>query len=470
MKFESLIITKYLLSVEEVSNETSLKDLPFLKNSGETAIPFADKVFNQTHDPLWNVGVDNAVEIYGQCNWVQEQNYYVDLDNYDELRLYLSGDGVAVRCWFINTNYFNTNNTHDDLNIHTVTSPTQNEDGKEYAVVDLNEVKREYGHAYLAGMKTLNNAPTRVNNITVYDANPVAEYVISGRGEVTDEVQAVLNNEDVQVIDATSVTKGGGTESVGPTLISANPNCLFIANDGMLANTNNVLVANEEGGYDCANLVLDVAQPIRIPGTIHATAASAEKNVTNAEYATMVLPFEVTVPENVTAYKLTSVEGDKIMGETLTTIPAGQPVLLEAAATDYTFEATEEATLTADQQPAGDGLLKGVYVDSYAPASSYVLQNQNGDVAFYKVQNADEQKVKQYTAYLTLPASIQQANRLIFALGEDNVTGVEGVEATAAAATVVEIYDLSGRQVSAPVKGINLMKMSDGTVKKVIVK
>ena len=65
---------------------------------------------------------------------------------------------------------------------------------------------------------------------------------------------------------------------------------------------------------------------------------------------------------------------------------------------------------------------------------------------------------------------MQQANRLIFALGEDDVTDVEGVEVTAAAATVVEIYDLSGRQVNTPVKGINLMKMSDGTVKKVIVK
>ena len=487
MKFESLTITKYLLSAQKTQQTICLNELPFYTynsdNVADQAVDFETKKFAAGKNGLWRMN-ESATEIYGSTVDVQQQKAYANLDNYEELRIYITGigEGTNVRCWFIKpdgTKFTETVenegteqekitynfNLEDNIYTHRI---NKNDDGKAYATVDLDEIRKQYEHAYLAGIKTENGNVT-ISNIEVYDANPIAEYMISGRGEVTDEVQEVLKNEDVQVIDATSVTKGGGTESVGPTLISANPNCLFIANDGMLANTKNVLVANEEGGYDCANLVLDVAQPIRIPGTIHATAASAEKNVTNAGYATMVLPFEVEVPEDVMAYKLTSVDGDKIMGETLTTIPAGQPVLLKAAATDYTFEATEEATLTADQQPAGDGLLKGVYVDSYAPASSYVLQNQNENVAFYKVQNADVQKVKQYTAYL-LPESVQQANRLIFALGEDDVTDVEGVEVTAAAATVVEIYDLSGRQVNTPVKGINLMKMSDGTVKKVIVK
>ena len=246
---------------------------------------------------------------------------------------------------------------------------------------------------------------------------------------------------------------------------------MYIAEEqGILTDNNNVLVANENGEYDCANLVLDVTKPFRIPGTITATNASAKKSVSEAGYATMVLPFAVNVPERVTAYKLTSVEGEKVMGKALANIPAGQPVLLKADAADYTFTATN-ATLTTDQQPDGEGLLTGVYADGYAPAGSYVLQNNAEGVAFYNVKNDNAQRVVQYTAYLTLPESAQQANRLIFDLGEDDVTGIESVEAAAeSTATVVEIYDLSGRQVSAPVKGINLMKMSDGSVKKVIVK
>ena len=488
MKFESLTITKYLLSAQKTQQTICLNELPFYTynsdNVADQAVDFETKKFAAGKNGLWRMN-ESATEIYGSTVDVQQQKAYANLDNYEELRIYITeiGEGTNVRCWFIKpdgTKFTKTVeneeteqekitynfNLEDNIYTHRI---NKNDDGKAYATVDLDEIRKQYEHAYLVGIKTENGNVT-ISNIEVYDANPIAEYMISGRGEVTDEVQAVLNNEDVQVIDATSVTKGGGTESVGPTLISANPNCLFIANDGMLANTKNVLVANEKGGYDCANLVLDVAQPIRIPGTIHATAASAEKNVTDAEYATMVLPFEMTVPENVTAYKLTSVDGDKIMGEALTTIPAGQPVLLKANATDYTFTATN-ATLTTNQQPDGEGLLTGVYADGYAPAGSYVLQNNTEGVAFYTVEKDNAQRVLQYTAYLTLPESAQQANRLIFDLGEDDVTGIESVEAAAeSTATVVEIYDLSGRQVSAPVKGINLMKMSDGSVKKVIVK
>ena len=488
MKFESLTITKYLLSAQKTQQTICLNELPFYTynsdNVADQAVDFETKKFAAGKNGLWRMN-ESATEIYGSTVDVQQQKAYANLDNYEELRIYITeiGEGTNVRCWFIKpdgTKFTKTVeneeteqekitynfNLEDNIYTHRI---NKNDDGKAYATVDLDEIRKQYEHAYLVGIKTENGNVT-ISNIEVYDANPIAEYMISGRGEVTDEVQAVLNNEDVQVIDATSVTKGGGTESVGPTLNSANPNCLFIANDGMLANTKNVLVANEKGGYDCANLVLDVAQPIRIPGTIHATAASAEKNVTDAEYATMVLPFEVTVPENVTAYKLTSVDGDKIMGEALTTIPAGQPVLLKANATDYTFTATN-ATLTTNQQPDGEGLLTGVYADGYAPAGSYVLQNNTEGVAFYTVEKDNAQRVLQYTAYLTLPESAQQANRLIFDLGEDDVTGIESVEAAAeSTATVVEIYDLSGRQVSAPVKGINLMKMSDGSVKKVIVK
>ena len=352
MKFESLTITKYLLSAQKTQQTICLNELPFYTynsdNVADQAVDFETKKFVAGKNGLWRMN-ESATEIYGSTVDVQQQKAYANLDNYEELRIYITeiGEGTNVRCWFIKpdgTKFTKTVenegteqekitynfNLEDNIYTHRI---NKNDDGKAYATVDLNEIRKQYEHTYLVGIKTENGNVT-ISNIEVYDANPIAEYMISGRGEVTGEVQAVLDNKDVQVIDATSVTKGSGTESVGPTLNSDNPNCLFIANDGMLANTKNVLVANEKGGYDCANLVLDVAQPIRIPGTIHATAASAEKNVTNAGYATMVLPFEVEVPKGVMAYKLTSVDGDKIMGETLTTIPAGQPVLLKAAAAD----------------------------------------------------------------------------------------------------------------------------------------
>lgn len=50
------------------------------------------------------------------------------------------------------------------------------------------------------------------------------------------------------------------------------------------------------------------------------------------------------------------------------------------------------------------------------------------------------------------------------------VTAVKGVKTNDVNAVEVARYTMDGRQVSAPVKGINLVKMSDGTTQKVLVK
>ena len=138
----------------------------------------------------------------------------------------------------------------------------------------------------------------------------------------------------------------------------------------------------------------------------------------------------------------------------------------------YDFSANN-VTVVATAAELTNGILTGVYDNSTkTPVGSYALQTQDGVQAFYHATSEDvAPTMTPFTAYLTDDASNQaNVNRLIFDFEDNDVTGIEQVEAAAKAATVVEIYDLSGRKVSAPVKGINLMKMSDGTVKKVIVK
>lgn len=54
---------------------------------------------------------------------------------------------------------------------------------------------------------------------------------------------------------------------------------------------------------------------------------------------------------------------------------------------------------------------------------------------------------------------------------EDAPTGIEGVKEDAGSSkpvTVVACYDINGKQLSAPQKGLNIIKMSDGTTRKVV--
>ena len=138
--------------------------------------------------------------------------------------------------------------------------------------------------------------------------------------------------------------------------------------------------------------------------TVEYALATYNLNVTGAGAATLVLPYETTIPENVKAYTLNYTSGNKASATELTqTIPANTPVLINAAEGKYTFTAT--TTLTTKAESPENGSLVGAWSETSVPEDAYVLQNQNGVVAFYKVSSGSGIQVKANQAYLVAPAA-----------------------------------------------------------------
>ncbi len=177
---------------------------------------------------------------------------------------------------------------------------------------------------------------------------------------------------------------------------------------------------------------------------LHLTKADHTLAVTDAKAATLVLPFEATIPSGVKAYKLTAVgEDNKITCEEVSeTLPANTPVLVNAEAGSYTFEA-KEVPATAEESPKA-GLLTGAFAETTVPQNSYVLQKQNNKVAFYKV-SSDKIKVQANRAYLTTPTS--NAKELSVDFGWDDVTGIS-TAVQQENTTDTPLYDLQGKKVS----------------------
>ena len=447
MKFNSMRITKNIISGTP-GNETCLRDVPYFNKQ-------TDGTYQEGTTPLWNMDGINGGCVYGIGSNYEGYGGYADLSQYEKVRLY-PNDQVKLRFFFYDADPTNSN--------HYEVVYAQEVAGQEYLEIDIEtQVKSvcQDGTVHLIAAKSYGGAYIDVSNITVIEANATSDYKLSGEGEMTEKAQTILNDANATVIDATGLTN---TEAI--TLESANPNCLFIANEGIL-NQNNVLVKGEGDTYTCANLVLETGKPFRAPFEFTATSASMTKTISN-QFATLILPYNATVPEGCEAYTLTSVDENNVVEGVSQegSISANIPVLL-ANAGEHNFNA-ENVTVPVTPTELTKGLLTGVYSATQAPTNSYVLQTQDDEQAFYHATEGNEPTMNPFTAYLTYTTS-NNANKLIFDLGGE-VTSVENVEAATSAATVVEIYDLSGRQVSAPVKGINLMKMSDGTVKKVIVK
>lgn len=170
------------------------------------------------------------------------------------------------------------------------------------------------------------------------------------------------------------------------------------------------------------------------------------------DYTTLCLPFNVKLPENsvVKAYYASAAAGNVLkLTEITGIIPANQGVILQntgdaEAAINLTITTDEATTLTGNK-------LVGVTAkrDGYDALSNYVLAEKNGTTGFYKAKFT---AITANKAYLPV-ANVQNAQGVMMAFSfGDEVTGIDNVNAATPAAK--KYYDLQGRRVLYPAKGI----------------
>ena len=181
-------------------------------------------------------------------------------------------------------------------------------------------------------------------------------------------------------------------------------------------------------------------------------AAAIEVNA-EVKYATFIAPFDVEIPEGVKAYTVDgATNGELNLTPVSAVISANTPVLLESEAG---YSGVVYGKGVATQQAYSTGLLTGVYVDTEAPVGSYVLQKHDDNVAFFLVGSDVKPTVTAGRCYITVDSSAP----VLRIGGTTNIANVENTETAAA------IYDLQGRRVDAPAKGIYVVNG-----KKVLVK
>ena len=194
--------------------------------------------------------------------------------------------------------------------------------------------------------------------------------------------------------------------------------------------------------------------------TLYGTSDTYILRVTSAEATTLVLPFDVAdvatdIGAEVKAYSLTF-DGSTVTASRVNYITADNPVLINAPEEDYTISSGKSHDFNFEyatkHTSTTNGALTGVYCTNgipftYVPKDAYVLQNGEGGLGFYQVANTNEIKITSFRAYLTAPGGGSKL-RIVY----DDATAIDEVK------TQVEfdgaIYDLQGRKVAQPTKGI----------------
>ena len=182
-------------------------------------------------------------------------------------------------------------------------------------------------------------------------------------------------------------------------------------------------------------------------------ATSIDVTISDAGYATVNYPFAVQVTDGVTAYIGTANAQEGVF--TLKKIengiiPANTPVVLEGAAKTYSL------TILADNddEPLTGNDLSGstVFKTIDTAADAYILGNGEKEVGFYLMDETDR-TLGANKAYIELEAAANPIRSIIIG---GPTTGIEDTVAEGAEAE--EYYDLQGRRVLNPTKGIYVTK------------
>ena len=277
-------------------------------------------------------------------------------------------------------------------------------------------------------------------------------YYVAGSGAAT--VGDVAGASVMEIGEGTSnvnvTLKVTNNESLGEDVYLNAHHC----DDSNKGNPNSHAIGTWRNGAADEGNLWEFSEVTELPLTVSA-----------AGYATVNYPVAVQLPEDVTAYGVAEEKDTEIVLSELTltdgVLPAATPVLVAAAEGTHTLTLLPSNDEAAMQTGFSGTTLSEVIADG---VNAYILAKHEGDDAakFYELAANEGDATTNRTlginkAYYVANGAAGASFTLRFG---GTTTGIDSVEAAAGADTDV-YYDLSGRRVLYPTKGIYVK--ADGT-------
>ena len=230
------------------------------------------------------------------------------------------------------------------------------------------------------------------------------------------------------------------------------------------------------------NLVLADNKDFVAYDPFKATAASYNRTI-NTTWATLCLPFEVSLTDqHFRAFKLLSAdEGTNTveLEELKTSIAAGTPVIIKMkdGETQLKFSVANKAIakdVQTSESANGNYQLQGLYTQKEfskdADNNCYIVKGNKLMNPAKLLANTKVTKVvsKPFRAYMVDNTSAPTAGAKMFSIGFDNdgTTAIDTINTIAN--DKAEYYDLQGKRLNEPQKGINIVKRGGKTMKVII--
>lgn len=172
---------------------------------------------------------------------------------------------------------------------------------------------------------------------------------------------------------------------------------------------------------------------------------SYEYKMTAAGWGTIIIPFDCEKPEGLTIYECTSVNDGKLVVEEVNSFKANTPYLLKGPK-DVETTYPLEGYAAKHEDKYEKGVMVGVYSWQEPPADSYVLQNQDEGLAFYRHLAGNGVEVGPNRCYI----KPQSGELKSIQFPDDETNGVAYANATDS--SLVDVYTTAGVTVKHQVK------------------
>lgn len=172
---------------------------------------------------------------------------------------------------------------------------------------------------------------------------------------------------------------------------------------------------------------------------------SYEYKMTAAGWGTIIIPFDCEKPEGLTIYECTSVNDGKLVVEEVNSFKANTPYLLKGPK-DVETTYPLEGYAAKHEDKYEKGVMVGVYSWQDPPADSYVLQNQDEGLAFYRHLAGNGVEVGPNRCYI----KPQSGELKSIQFPDDETNGVAYANATDS--SLVDVYTTAGVKVKHQVK------------------
>ena len=196
----------------------------------------------------------------------------------------------------------------------------------------------------------------------------------------------------------------------------------------------------------------------------------------SSDWGTLVLPYSLTLTgeESYRLYAISAVsENELVLKQLNGEVAAGTPCVVKrnGSEAELTFDANNaELNMAINDQPMDGMKFSGTYWTKDVNNGYIIAKDRFWNVAeLNKSDLVTGVKVKPFRAWLSgtfANAPAQLSMRI-----DDNTTGINAAEVLDALNDAeAEYYDLSGKRLDEPQKGVNIVRMKSGKTKKIIIK